>query len=310
MNVRFQRPGTIEPSGQLELPRRGCSSTGCATPQSDAGLELTNVAQVLAGQLDPANDRENGLRRQTDISVDPERHVRGAAADEAGAAARIRRPARRRGRRRRGAAAVDAGRDVNGNGEVDFRTAGSTEYGFERFVTKSSPLIGNHDVNAPRGDGEFRPGASTRRGSKRASTSSPPAPTAIAPTAGRPCSATSGKSSMSTAALRCRLSTTSSGFRQAVGCRDPDSIDRRDRRPCARVCRAGSDGDRSADRRDGDRGERAVRPHRSGAVQGHGTGERKRSARADDCHDRADRHPEHSTGQCSRPLSGKHPTIR
>lgn len=51
---------------------------------------------------------------------------------------------------------VDAGRDVNGTGQVDFRTRGGTEYGFERFVTKRSPLIGNNDVNAPRGDGDFR----------------------------------------------------------------------------------------------------------------------------------------------------------
>ena len=51
---------------------------------------------------------------------------------------------------------VDGGRDVNGNGTVDFKTPGTTEYGFERFVTKSSPLIGNHSVSAPRGDGEFR----------------------------------------------------------------------------------------------------------------------------------------------------------
>jgi len=51
---------------------------------------------------------------------------------------------------------VDDGVDVNGNGAVDFRTPGTTEYGFERFVTKHSPLIGDHNVNAPRGDGEFR----------------------------------------------------------------------------------------------------------------------------------------------------------
>ena len=51
---------------------------------------------------------------------------------------------------------LDGGLDVNGNKVVDFRTPGTTEYGFERFVTKRSPLIGNHDVNAPRGDGEFR----------------------------------------------------------------------------------------------------------------------------------------------------------
>jgi len=51
---------------------------------------------------------------------------------------------------------VDGGRDVNGDGVVDFRTPGTTEYGFERFTTKSRPLIGNHDPQAPRGDGEFR----------------------------------------------------------------------------------------------------------------------------------------------------------
>jgi hypothetical protein len=51
---------------------------------------------------------------------------------------------------------VDGGRDVNGNGAVDFRAPGTTEYGFERFVTKRSPLVGSGGVNGPRGDGEFR----------------------------------------------------------------------------------------------------------------------------------------------------------
>ena len=39
---------------------------------------------------------------------------------------------------------VDAGRDVNGNGAGRLSgPPGPTEYGFERFGTKSRPLIGN-----------------------------------------------------------------------------------------------------------------------------------------------------------------------
>jgi alpha-amylase len=42
----------------------------------------------------------------------------------------------------------DAGTDINGNGQVDFRTPNTPAYGFEQFLTKSSPLFGG-------GDGEF-----------------------------------------------------------------------------------------------------------------------------------------------------------
>jgi alpha-amylase len=156
VNVRFQRPGTVAPGGQFNFHGRGLLVYGLATPQSDAGLEVLAKTEILKGQRDPANDRENGLRRQADIVVvrddrfevrlrtTPVRllgsnDLRDVAAD--GDQALLR---------------VDAGRDVNGNGQVDFRTSGTTEYGFERFVTKRSPLIGNNNVNAPRGDGEFR----------------------------------------------------------------------------------------------------------------------------------------------------------
>ena len=47
------------------------------------------------------------------------------------------------------------GRDVTGDGQVDFREPGSVTYGFERFRDKSSPQIGSGGVNGPRGDGEF-----------------------------------------------------------------------------------------------------------------------------------------------------------
>ena len=156
VNVRFQRPGTIALNGQLNFHGRGLLVYGLATPQSEAGLEVVAKTETLAGQLDPANDRENGLRRQTDITV-----VRNDKFE-----ARLRTaPVRLLGSNDlrdveadgdQALLRVDAGRDVNGNGQVDFRTPGTTEYGFERFVTKSRPLIGNNSVNAPRGDGEFR----------------------------------------------------------------------------------------------------------------------------------------------------------
>ena len=92
---------------------------------------------------------------------------------------------------------VDGGRDVNGNGTVDFKTPGTTEYGFERFVTKSSPLIGNHNLSAPRGDGEFRQTIdATRLEEGHALPHGPRLPPSRR-TAVRPCSATSSASSTS-----------------------------------------------------------------------------------------------------------------
>ena len=155
VNVRFQRPGTTRPNGTFNFHGRGVLVYGLATPMAPAGLEVTNVASTMAGQLDPANDRDNGMRRQTPIAV-----IRNDSFD-----VRLRtRPVRLLGSNdlrdveADGDSAllrVDAGRDVNGNGSVDFRTPGSTEYGFERFVTKNSPLIGNRNLASPRGDGEF-----------------------------------------------------------------------------------------------------------------------------------------------------------
>ncbi len=156
VNVRFQRPGTISAAGRFEFHGKGLLVYGLATPQSTAGIELTPIAATLPGRLDPANDRENGARRQADVSVirtdtfqvrlrtRPVRllgsnALRDVAADGDEALLRL-----------------DDGRDVNGNGRVDFVRPGTTEYGFERFTTKRSPLIGNHDLGAARGDGEFR----------------------------------------------------------------------------------------------------------------------------------------------------------
>lgn len=154
VNVRFQRPATIEPSGETNRHGKGLLVYGLPTPESDLGLELTSVAQVLNGAVNPATDRENGRQRQADLHVIRtdmfearlrtkevrllgSDALRDVAAD--GDEALLR---------------VDGGRDVNGTGTVDFKAAGSLEYGFERFRTTHRPLVGA-TLNAPRGDGVF-----------------------------------------------------------------------------------------------------------------------------------------------------------
>jgi hypothetical protein len=156
VNVRFQRPGTTLNGGRFNFHGRGLLVYGLPTPEAPDGLELSNVSKTLPGRTDPSNDHDNGVQRQTDLSVitndsfevrlrtRPVRllgsnDLRDVNADGDEALLRM-----------------DGGRDLNGNGTVDFRVPGATEYGFERFVTKHSPLIGNHDLNAARGDGEFR----------------------------------------------------------------------------------------------------------------------------------------------------------
>jgi hypothetical protein len=161
VNVRFQRPGTIV-DGKFNFHGRGFLVYGLPTPESEKGIELTNVAAVLPGRSNAANDRENGIQRQADISV-----IRSDSFE-----LRLRtKPVRLLGSNElrdvdadgdEALLRVDAGVDVNGNNQVDFRSPG-TEYGFERFVTKHSPLIGNHDLNAPRGDGEFRQAVNAAR---------------------------------------------------------------------------------------------------------------------------------------------------
>jgi hypothetical protein len=156
VNVRFQRPGTIAADGRFDFHGLGVLVYGLAAPEAPRGIELTNVEKVLPGRGDPASDFENGTRRQTDIDVIHadrfevrlrtvpvrllgSRELRDVWAD--GDQALLR---------------VDGGCDVNGNGKVDFTEPGSTAYGFERFLTKSSPLVGRGGLRGPRGDGEFR----------------------------------------------------------------------------------------------------------------------------------------------------------
>ena len=156
VNVRFQRTGTLNRQGQFDFHGRGLLVYGLATPQAPRGVELTNVATILPGKGDPQSDRDNGMQRQTDLSV--------IKADRFEVKVRTR-PVRLLGSNAlrdvwadgdQTLLRVDAGRDVNGNGKVDITTPGDTAYGFERFQGKSSPLIGPGGIGAPRGDGEFR----------------------------------------------------------------------------------------------------------------------------------------------------------
>lgn len=120
---------------------------GLPTPQAPGGVQLTNVNSVLAGGDADANGYSNGRTRLTDlhvikadsftaslqtVEVNLLGSIRDAQADGDNALIKI-----------------DDGVDVNGNGEVDFRSPGSVAYGFDTFETKHSDLWTG-------GDGEFQ----------------------------------------------------------------------------------------------------------------------------------------------------------
>ncbi len=128
---------------------------GLPTPQASAGLELTNVANVLAGSVPAAQNYANGVTRLSDLNVITAdsfgvrlmtnevrllglESLRDVFADGDNAILRL-----------------DGGVDLNGNGRVDFVTPNDPSYGFEAFGTKSSPLVGPTGMSGPRGDGEF-----------------------------------------------------------------------------------------------------------------------------------------------------------
>ncbi|MEX0643542.1 MAG: alpha-amylase family glycosyl hydrolase, partial [Pirellulales bacterium] len=135
---------------------RGYLVYGPATPQAPAGIRLTDamgnaVVDRVLSDPDPTSST-NGVRRLTDLHVIKADSfqarlttvpvnllglIRDPEADGDNALIRL-----------------DGGRDLNGNGQVDFRTPGSVTYGFESFTTKHSDLWGG-------GDGEFRQTIST-----------------------------------------------------------------------------------------------------------------------------------------------------
>lgn len=149
INVRFLRNSS---NGQFH--GNGYLIYGLPAPQSNsAGLQLTNVSQVLEGEFPTQGgggsiNYQNGTKRLEDIHVITSDtfqaklktvrvnllgSIRDVFADGDNALIKI-----------------DAGRDVNGNGFVDYTTPGAQSYGFDEFFTKKSPLYNN-----PNADGEF-----------------------------------------------------------------------------------------------------------------------------------------------------------
>ena len=158
---------TVSPQGtvRIRVPRNsnangafhgsGYVMYGLASPQSQAGIELSGVSTVLPGSLPNPNNFANGTTRLNDWHV-----ITGNSFDVSLRTNEVRLLGLEslRDIYADGDSALlklDGGLDLNGNGIVDFVTPGNPAYGFERFVTKNSPLIGNTGIGGPRGDGEY-----------------------------------------------------------------------------------------------------------------------------------------------------------
>jgi glycosidase len=143
----------VDPTGKVDvrIPRnknasgvehgRGYVIYGLPTPQGT--LSLTNVASTIAAETPTA--ATNGTARLTALDVVTANSFQVKLAtipvlvggwhdvNADGDTAVIR---------------MNEGLDLNGSGSVDFRAAGDISYGFENFLTKSSPLFTG-------GDGEY-----------------------------------------------------------------------------------------------------------------------------------------------------------
>ncbi len=139
VNARFLRNGDGD---------RGYLVYGLQTPQSELGIELSNVASVLAGGTPQATGFSNGTTRLEDLHV-----IKGDSFDVTLRTQAVSLPGDIRDRDADGSNALlrlDAGVDVNGNGVVDVSSPDSVAYGFEDFTT--SKIIGH---NAADGNGQY-----------------------------------------------------------------------------------------------------------------------------------------------------------
>ncbi len=130
INVRFLRNGGGD---------RGYLIYGLPTPQSDNGIELSNVASVLEGGNPQGNAFSNGNTRLTDLFVIHDDSFQVKLATKA-----VNLLGSLRDRDADGDNAlvrINDGLDLNGNGVVDFRTPApaSATYGFEQFTTFKQP---------------------------------------------------------------------------------------------------------------------------------------------------------------------------
>jgi hypothetical protein len=143
--VNLRIPRNRNPNGQEH--GRGYVVYGVATPQGM--LSVSNVAKVIAPET-PTNNT-NGVARLSPIQVisadsfDVE--LRTTAVNLLGNPAFRDRDADGDNALLR----IDGGLDLNGNGQVDFRTPGPTSYGFEEFITFRQP-----GYSQPDGAGIYR----------------------------------------------------------------------------------------------------------------------------------------------------------
>ena len=137
VNVRFLRN-----NGQDQ----GYLIYGLATPQSNTGLQLSNVSQILAGgNPDPGSTFENGTTRLTDLNV-----ITADTFDISLATQAVNLLGSLRDQNADGDNAlfkINGGLDLNANAGVDFTTPGSVSYGFEQFTDTHDPGFFNTDGN-------------------------------------------------------------------------------------------------------------------------------------------------------------------
>lgn len=137
VNVRFLRN-----DGQ----DKGYLIYGLATPQSTSGIQLSNVASVLAGgSPDPGSNYENAITRLTDLHV-----IQADSFDVTLATNAVNLLGSIRDQNADGDNAlikINEGLDLNGNGVVDFVTPNSVAYGFEAFTDTKTPGYFEQDGN-------------------------------------------------------------------------------------------------------------------------------------------------------------------
>jgi len=129
-NVRI--PRNTSPGG-ANTHNRGYLVYGLATPQGS--LSLSNVASTIAAET--ADSSTNGTARLTSIDV-----ITGNSFDLTLATTPVNLLGFHRDRPADGDEAlfkIDEGYDLNGSGQVDYRTPGGVSYGFEQFTGTHSP---------------------------------------------------------------------------------------------------------------------------------------------------------------------------
>ena len=151
VNVRFR--AQRQPGG--ELPRQGLtSSTACPRRSRRPAGGLPTSPQTLAGDDTPTNNFENGHSGRPTSRSSPPTHFTLRLSDQArsdllGSIRDVRADGDN------ALLKIDGGLDVNGNGQVDFVTPGTSPTASSSSAPRAARSIGPGGLDGPRGDGEF-----------------------------------------------------------------------------------------------------------------------------------------------------------